>query len=276
MLVTNIINWVYNRIHRRKHVSKHDARKKIRRHKPKNSVELQTMSPFSLNPITLTVVLDMDETLIHAIELDPGIDYASCTFDIIVMFGDKQRYGVYARPMLQEFLSYCAKHFELILFTAATRAYAQQVVNAIDPHGHIKYRFYRDSCLDVNGILTKPVQNLGRQMDRIVLVDNSELCMLSCSDNGVVIPAFKGDPLDCDLNKLADLLTYLHGLKDVRPFLIKKFRLRERFARSGVILLDSPGGPFSPVLTDGAGDVIEYMTDIGSRESVQLPVDVRK
>jgi Dullard-like phosphatase family protein len=244
-VTSNIMKWVYNR---------------KKRH-PKQSIELQSLSTqkpiIRISPISthkptvtnntriLTVVLDLDETLVHAIELEPGIDYSSFRFNTIVTNIDKQRYGVYVRPMINEFLAYCADHFELILFTAATRQYAQLVMDAIDPHGLIKYRFYRESCLESNGILTKPIQNLGRQMDRIVLVDNSEWCMLSCPDNGVLVPDFTGDPLDDDLNKLAGFLSHLHGLKDVRPFLTKTFNTRERLVRAGFIPLDSPGGPFS-------------------------------
>jgi Dullard-like phosphatase family protein len=189
----------------------------------------KTIMPHTNKTGKLTVVLDMDETLLHSVVMVPGTDYTSCLFDVILMTTDKQnRIGVYVRPMLHEFLRYGAEHFEMILFTASCSTYAKPVMDAIDPHGYIKYRFYRDSCLDVNGIITKPIHNLGRRMERIVLVDNSELCMLSCPDNGILISDFTGDPSDDSINQLARFLSHINSLEDVRPFLTETFGMRER------------------------------------------------
>jgi TFIIF-interacting CTD phosphatase-like protein len=130
--------------------------------------------------------------------------------------------------MVNEFLRYGAEHFEMILFTALSRKYAKPVIDAIDPHGYIKHRFYRDSCIEVDGVLTKPIQDLGRRMERTVLVGNSELCMSSCPDNGILMSGFTGDPSDDYINQLARFLAHINVLDDVRPFLKETFGIRER------------------------------------------------
>lgn len=64
----------------------------------------------------LTLVLDLDETLIHAnMESNSGWD-----FKVTMNDGDKI-FDLYIdmRPYVKEFINEVAKHFEVVLFTAA-------------------------------------------------------------------------------------------------------------------------------------------------------------
>lgn len=47
------------------------------------------------------------------------------------------------RPGTQQFLREMAKHYEIVIFTAATQSYADWVLNEIDPNKYISHRLYR-------------------------------------------------------------------------------------------------------------------------------------
>ena len=64
----------------------------------------------------LTVVLDMDETLLHS-EHIPSID--ATRFDMVIIDDENVNiFGIHLRPMVEDFILYGAEHFELVVFTA--------------------------------------------------------------------------------------------------------------------------------------------------------------
>lgn len=88
-----------------------------------------------------TLVLDLDETLIHS---DSTRSSASDE-EIIVKIGNTiEKYYIKLRPYVREFLAKMGELFELVIFTAAMKEYADKVIDFLDPEGLIKRRFYRD------------------------------------------------------------------------------------------------------------------------------------
>jgi len=73
---------------------------------------------------TYTLILDLDETLVHYFES-----------------ANEGKFLV--RTGAEEFLSEMAKYYEIVIFTAATQDYADWVIDKIDPHRHISHRLYR-------------------------------------------------------------------------------------------------------------------------------------
>jgi CTD small phosphatase-like protein 2 len=56
------------------------------------------------------------------------------------------------RPHLRAFLERASKQFELVVFTAATREYADRILDRIDPFRRtLNHRLYRDSCIVLEG-----------------------------------------------------------------------------------------------------------------------------
>jgi CTD nuclear envelope phosphatase 1 len=213
-----------------------------------SEVKLGTVDliPYS-NPARekLTVVLGIDNTLVDVTLLDPTRDYNDFEFDAVVHAEtNKYRLGIYVRPMIKAFLTHGAEHFDLVLFTSAEQTYARKVMDVIDPNGYIKQRYYRDSCILTNGILTKPIQHLGRSMSRIVHVNSSDICMMTAPDNGIHISRFVGDTGDSAIRQVMNILDHVNDLDDVRPFLIKTYQIRTRLVELGFTPLDEPGGPF--------------------------------
>lgn len=188
----------------------------------------------------LTVVLDMDETLIHSEFCAPN-EYRqaedrkkvsrACDFSLALEAEDgsgSETIRVFRRPGLDDFLDEVSKHFECVVFTAALPVYAQPVLDRIDHKGRIVSRLFRGSTVIYKGQpFVKDLAKLGRDMRRIVLVDNNPCAMIARPDNSIPIVSFYDDPDDCELPKILKLLMKLKDLKDVRPHLRKRFRLRQ-------------------------------------------------
>ena len=92
-----------------------------------------------------TLVLDLDETLVHCstVELaspDHVFDVQANDFTIKVYLRQ--------RPHLRTFLERAAQLFEVVLFTASQRVYANQVLDIIDRERRfIKCAFWRQARL---------------------------------------------------------------------------------------------------------------------------------
>jgi CTD small phosphatase-like protein 2 len=62
--------------------------------------------------------------------------------------------------------------YELIIFTASQKPYADKVISLIDPKKRISHVLYRDHCLIINKqYYLKNLKILGRDLKHIVLVD---------------------------------------------------------------------------------------------------------
>lgn len=151
-----------------------------------------------------TIVLDLDETLVHSVEDSPG------------------HYITYKRPHVDEFLDYVSKNFRVVLFTAGTREYAEPVSISLDPNNTIFYKkFYRDSCIFRNNIFFKNLYLIQNDMSSIFIIDDSPAKFGMQPNNGIPIKAWYDDPNDKELLNFIPLLEVLKNANDVRPIIIK-------------------------------------------------------
>jgi len=170
----------------------------------------------------IALVLDLDETLVHCtVEPIPNPDMV-----FPVEFGGVEyQVHVRKRPHLERFLRRAAADFEVIVFTASQKVYADELLDRLDPEGkYIKHRMFRESCLPVEGNYLKDLNVLGRDLGQAVLVDNSPHAFGYQVDNGIPIESWFDDPNDTELVKLETFLSALVGVPDVRPFVREKFR----------------------------------------------------
>ncbi|ELA42798.1 dullard-like phosphatase domain-containing protein [Vittaforma corneae ATCC 50505] len=166
-----------------------------------------------------TLVLDLDNTLIFStIKELTNFDHK-----ITVNYNGKaQPVWIVERPGLQSFLEHVANKYEVILFTAGIRQYGVKVMKKIDRKMRISYFLDRRFCTLIGknnrnqDFFSKDLKILGRDLSKVLLVDDRDYSFCSDIDNGILVPIFNGDPQDRCLDCLKEYLDYCSTLDDMR------------------------------------------------------------
>ncbi len=139
-----------------------------------------------------TLVLDLDETLI--------------SFKIVDNIKNK---GILRlRPGLYEFLTAVKNNYELVIFTSATKEYADPLIDAIEKKEKLfDFRLYRHHTIICENEFVKDIGRLGRPMNKLIIVDNLPQNFRLQKENGIMIKAFWGeDVYDTALYELGIIL----------------------------------------------------------------------
>ncbi|XP_054776240.1 uncharacterized protein LOC129284792 [Prosopis cineraria] len=159
-----------------------------------------SLLPPLIYPHRKTVFLDLDETLVHS-RVDPPPE----RFDFVVrprIDGESTNFYVLKRPGVDDLLESLAAKYEVVVFTAALEVYASMVLDRVDSERRISHRLYRDSCREVYGKLVKDLSAMGRDLKRVVIVDDNPNSYALQPDNAIQIQPFIDDLGDQELWKL--------------------------------------------------------------------------
>nr|XP_061831892.1 CTD small phosphatase-like protein 3 [Nerophis lumbriciformis] len=167
-----------------------------------------------------TLVLDLEETLVFS-SLNV-IENAEYTFH--TAFQDNQ-YKVYMilRPHLTEFLQAVAKVYELFVYTCAKKEYAEKILEILDPQRKLfRHRLYQDECACVLGHYVKDLSILGRDLTKIVVLDNAPHTYPYHLMNTLPVKSWSGESEDRELHKLIPYMEKLSTAEDFREVLKKR------------------------------------------------------
>lgn len=167
------------------------------------------------------LILDLDETLVHAVEKDKALVGLSHDFST-------QDYLVYKRPHLAEFLARMWKLYDLAVWSAAGTQYVDRVVECIwkDLPAPLfvfsgvrsTRRFDHDSMQPYYIKDLKKVRKRGFDARRMLIVDDIELNAQRNFGNAIYVREFNGEVDDNELLLLAVYLESIAGKDNFRAF----------------------------------------------------------
>lgn len=168
----------------------------------------------------ILLILDLDETLIHATS-QPKDDQWNFSLE---------KYKVYVRPGLDKLLTGIKKYFNIAVWSSASDDYVEAIVDKIFPEDYdLKFVWARSKC--TQRFLSKNLEDVGYSdhrhyskelkkvkksgygtLERMLIVDDTPEKSRSNYGNAIYLHEFKGEQDD---NELGLLLKYLISLKDV-------------------------------------------------------------
>jgi Dullard-like phosphatase family protein len=166
----------------------------------KNKIE----APFIKTPNRkkYSIVFDLDETLIN-------IEFKDLTNNKCIL---------HFRPGLFKFLSDIQPYYELMTFTSASKEYAQPIINEIESKNkYFDFNFFREHSIIFGNDFVKDISRIGRDMKKIIIIDNMEENFRLNKKNGIKIYPFYGNKNDNVLFELENILIaiYKQGYEDL-------------------------------------------------------------
>ena len=139
------------------------------------------------------LVLDLDETISHSLKLSFG-------------------YYFFLRPGVINFLTELSELYEIIIFTSSPKMYADNIIDKIDEKGIlISHRLYKPHVIFERGKSVKKLNLIGRDLNKIIFVDNMKSNAKYNPKNLYLIPTWTDDIYDDELFKLKNKLKYIYS-----------------------------------------------------------------
>ena len=180
------------------------------------------------------LILDLDETLVHS-DIDFLLKEKNINYDTVLYFDTEEEKNIplplIIRPGLYEFLDYASQNFNLIIFTASDQQYADTIINYIEKDKkYFKMRLYRNNCIFVDpGLYIKDLRIFFpfKNMEDIIILDNSLFSFANQLNNGILITSFFDDKDDTFLSNVKEYLEYIKNEKDIRQINKESFKFEE-------------------------------------------------
>ncbi|KAK8218320.1 NLI interacting factor-like phosphatase-domain-containing protein [Phyllosticta capitalensis] len=197
---------------------------------PRRQPSYATSAPSQFGPHQKTLILDLDETLIHSmakggryttghmveVKLNQPVGAAGQVVGPQVPI----LYYVHKRPYCDDFLRKVSKWYNLVIFTASVQEYADPVIDWLElERKYFAGRFYRQHCTFRNGAYIKDLAQVEPDLSKVMIVDNSPMSYIFHEDNAIPIEGWISDPTDNDLLHLVPLLEGLQHVTDLRALL---------------------------------------------------------
>jgi len=113
------------------------------------------------------------------------------------------------RPHVDEFMKRCGELFETVVFTASLAKYADPVLDLLDVHKVVDWRLFRESCSPFKGSYVKDMGRMGRDINIIMIVDNSPHSFAFNPENAIPCESWFHDKGDRELLEMIPKLEQL-------------------------------------------------------------------
>lgn len=87
-----------------------------------------------------------------------------------------------------------AKHYEIVIFTAAVKEYADNILDSIDEKKRISHRLYREHTRIEDYVSIKDLFHIGRDLSKTIIIDNIASNFKLQPRNGIAISTWVGEP----------------------------------------------------------------------------------
>ena len=183
-----------------------------------HSVEVPFLAPLKKEDnYILTIILDLDGTLIGFDKKENDEESEEYEEDEEDEDEDEDKKMI-LRPGLFEFLDNLIElKCELIVFTSSNKNYADKIIDEIEKNKkYFKKRLYRENCVLIGAAYVKDISKLGRDLSKVIIIDNDLACFFLQPENGILIKPFLVD----NINEKRDII--LNNLKNILYNIIKK------------------------------------------------------
>ena len=169
-------------------------------------------------------LFDLDETLVHCtgdinLKTEP---YQHC-INVVLPGNIETKVGINIRPFWKKTLNLIRKYYHIVVFTASHQAYADAVLDFMDPDKkYFKYRLYRNNCslVEINDVkfYVKDLDIFDEFYDLkdIIIIDNSVLSFIYHLENGIPIVPYYNEDKDGSLYVVGLYLVHIYKENDLR------------------------------------------------------------
>ncbi|EGR29999.1 protein kinase domain protein [Ichthyophthirius multifiliis] len=121
------------------------------------------------------------------------------------------------RPQAKQFLKQMANYYDIIIWTASVKDYADPIINQLDPEKkYITQKFYRQHCKVNEKGYVKDLRLLCKNLKDVIIIDNLQNSFSLNYQNGIQIKDFINSKKDQELQNLQPFLIYMSQQNDVR------------------------------------------------------------
>ena len=145
-----------------------------------------------------TLVLDLEDTLINLKVMNNG------------------KISIRPRPGLISFLTGIKPYYEIISFSKLSKYYSNSIIEKIEDNRKLfDFNLYREHCSLIGRKFVKDISKIGREMKRIIMVDDFPENLNNFEENGILILPYDGDENKKDrvLYELKRILILFYNLK---------------------------------------------------------------
>ena len=149
------------------------------------------------------LIFNLNETIIHNMNLPFGEYF-------------------FVRPGLFDLINRIHDMYEIIIFASEEKKVVYDIINKIDNKNFIDYILYKKHCIYEDGNIIKKLELIGRDMKKIIYVDNSEISAKYNKKNLYKISSWYNNIFDEELNKLGKKLINIYGSETIEEDITQK------------------------------------------------------